>query len=134
MSPQYNNCVIQHLAIIVSVAASLFAAEVPAGKAAVSPEAALKLAESGQCAAALPLLKKSLARSADPAQARRLGLDAVRCAMSLNEIDAAGDFVSALKKQFPKDPEVLYVAAHVFSELSVRSSRELSGWCTDSRL
>ena len=53
-------------------------------------------------------------------------MNAVRCAVYLNYPDSAADFVRALKKQFPRDPEVLYVAVHVFSDLSIRSSQELS--------
>ena len=62
----------------------------------------------------------------DPVQMKRLGEDGIRCAMSLNDTDAAEDFVRALKKQFPRDPEVLYLAVHVFSELSLRASKDLS--------
>ncbi len=100
--------------------AGLDAAEVP------SAASAARLAESGHCREALPLMKQVLTKVADPAQKKRLGLDAVRCAMSLNDADSAGDFVRDLKKQFPRDPEVLYVAAHVFSDLSLRCSRDLS--------
>ncbi len=103
------------------VFAGLARAQVPA----TVPNAA-QLAESGRCREALPLLKKAMNAPAGPAQKKRLGLDAVRCAMSLKDTDSAGDFVSALRKQFPRDPEVLYVAVHVFSDLSVRSSQELS--------
>lgn len=106
----------------------LDAGEVPGHKRTltVGADSAAQLAESGHCREALPLLKQVLARAADPGQKRRLGLDAVRCAINLNDTDSAADFVRALKKQFPRDPEVLYVAVHVFSDLSVRSSQELS--------
>jgi predicted Zn-dependent protease len=46
--------------------------------------------------------------------------------MSLGDTDGAGDFVRTLRKQFPRDPEVLYVSVHVFNDLSLRSSQELS--------
>jgi Tfp pilus assembly protein PilF len=96
--------------------------------AADAPSAAsvAQLAESGHCREAMPLLKAVFAKVAEAAQKKRLGLDAVRCAVNLGDTDTAGDFVRALKKQFPRDPEVLYVAVHVFSDLSIRSSRELS--------
>lgn len=67
-----------------------------------------------------------MARVADPEQKKRLGLDGVRCAMSLNDTDSADDFVRGLRKRFPHDPEVLYLAVHVFSDLSLHASQELS--------
>jgi Tfp pilus assembly protein PilF len=129
--PQYNECVIRVLLMTTLVLTGLDAAEVSSAKrptpaVAASAASGIQLAESGHCREALPLLKSAVEHVTDPAQKRRLGLDAVRCAMSLDDADSAGDFARALKKQFPRDPEVLYVAVHVFSDLSVRSSRELS--------
>jgi tetratricopeptide (TPR) repeat protein len=98
--------------------------QVPAGSRTASPASAAQLAESGHCREALPLLKAAMARVAGPEQKKRLGLDGVRCAMSLN--DSADDFVRALRKRFPHDPEVLYLAVHVFSDLSLHASQELS--------
>jgi Tfp pilus assembly protein PilF len=98
------------------------------GLSAEAPSAAsaAQLAESGHCREAMPLLKSVFPKLTDSVQKKRLGLDAVRCAVTLDDLDSAGDFVRALKKQFPRDPEVLYVAVHVFSDLSIRSSQELS--------
>ena len=64
--------------------------------------------------------------AADTEQKKRLGMDGVHCAVSLNDADSADDFVRALKKRFPHDPDVLYLAVHVFSDLSLRASEELS--------
>jgi Tfp pilus assembly protein PilF len=94
--------------------------------AAASWAAAQQLAESGHCSQTLPSLKAAMTHAMDPVQMKRLGEDGIRCAMSLNDTDAAEDFVRALKKQFPRDPEVLYLAVHVFSELSLRASKDLS--------
>ena len=118
--PQYNECVIRALLMITLAVTSLAAGEV------ASVATAAQLAESGRCREALPLLQRAMEGAADPAQKKRLGLDAVRCATTLNDTDRAGDFVRALKKQFPRDPEVLYVAVHIFSDLSLRASQELS--------
>ena len=52
--------------------------------------------------------------------------------MSLDDADTAGDFVRILKSRFPRDPEVLYLAVHVYSDLSLRASRELSVSAPDS--
>jgi Tfp pilus assembly protein PilF len=117
---QYNEFVKRVLLMATLLANGLAAADAPTAASAA------QLAESGHCRDAMPLLKTIFAKVADPAQKKRLGLDTVRCAVNLDDPDTAGDFVRALKKQFPRDPEVLYVAVHVFSDLSIRSSQELS--------
>jgi len=91
----------------------------------LSAETAQKLAESGHCREAMPLLRSALQRSPDPGIRKRLALDGVRCGMSLNDQDAAVDFLRDLNKHFPEDPEVLYLSVHVFSDLSMRASRRL---------
>ena len=108
--------------------ASMSAAQAPAGNAT----SAAKLAESGQCRAALPLLRVAVTHATDPALIKRLGVDGVHCAMSLGDADGAQDFVRVLKKHFPHDPEVLYITVHVFSDLSLRASQELSATAHDS--
>jgi tetratricopeptide (TPR) repeat protein len=127
---KYNECVKRLLMIALAVTGTA-AAQVPAGKqaapvAGASPTSLAQLAESGRCREVLPLLKAAMARAADPQLKKRLGAGGVNCAMSLNDTDRADDFVRALKKQFPHDPEVLYLAVHVFSDLSLRASQELS--------
>jgi tetratricopeptide (TPR) repeat protein len=83
------------------------------------------LAENGQCREALPHLRKSAKRVVDPHLKRSVGLSGVRCAMALGELDEAIDFIRQLNRAFPGDPEVLYLSAHVYSDLSIRASQEL---------
>jgi tetratricopeptide (TPR) repeat protein len=40
-------------------------------------------------------------------------------------MDPALDFIRVLNRDFPDDPEVLYIAVHVFSDLSIRASQQL---------
>ncbi|HEV2113856.1 MAG TPA: tetratricopeptide repeat protein [Terriglobales bacterium] len=98
-------------------------------KAAPSPaaraERAAKLAESGQCPEALPLLQKSLSVALEDDLKRRVAFSGLHCAMVLNQQDKAIDFVQFLNREFPKDPEVLYQSAHAYSDLSIRASQEL---------
>jgi tetratricopeptide (TPR) repeat protein len=98
-------------------------------KALVSPgeraEHAAKLAETGQCPEALPLLQRSLSASLEASLKRRVGFSGLHCAMILNQQDKAIDFVQFLNREFPGDPEVLYVSAHAYSDLSIRASQEL---------
>ncbi|PYX58732.1 MAG: hypothetical protein DMG73_10135, partial [Acidobacteria bacterium] len=40
--------------------------------------------------------------------------------------DAAIEFVRFLNREFPHDPEVLYISVHTYSDLSTRASQELA--------
>jgi len=87
---------------------------------------AANLAESGHCQEALPLLAKSVTRVTDKELQKRIGLDGVRCASSLQQDDQILDFLRILKRQFPTDPEVLYVLVHGYSDLSTHAAQELA--------
>jgi tetratricopeptide (TPR) repeat protein len=52
-------------------------------------------------------------------------LGGVRCAMSSGQPEEAVDFIRRLNRELPNDPEVLYLSAHVYSDLSIRASQEL---------
>lgn len=97
----------------------------PAAPSQSSTQEALKLAETGHCPEALPLLKRLQPQIADKDQKRRAGIDAVRCAMGLGQTADAVEFLERLNEQFPGDPEVLYVSTHTYSDLSLRASQEL---------
>jgi tetratricopeptide (TPR) repeat protein len=83
------------------------------------------LAESNRCGAAMPGLKGAFHYVTDPHLKRSIDMDGVRCAMSLDEEDAALDFLEDLRRAFPRDAEVLYLTVHVFSDLSTRASQKL---------
>ena len=87
---------------------------------------AMKLAESGKCQEALPLLKRVGAQSHSEDEKRRALIDGVRCAMALDQRVTAGDFLGQLGKRFPHDPEVLFVLVHAYSDLSMRASQDLA--------
>jgi len=91
-----------------------------------SARSATALAESGQCAEALPSLKTSLAHTSDKELKRKIGLDGVHCAMTTNQFNSAVEFLQMLTRDFPKDPEVLYVAVHAYSDLSSFNSEQLA--------
>jgi Tfp pilus assembly protein PilF len=87
---------------------------------------AVDLAENGHCSDALPLLTKSFAQVKERELKLKVGADGVRCAMALHQAGAALDFLRALQREFPKDPDVLYVAVHAYSDLSTMASQELA--------
>ena len=83
------------------------------------------LAESGRCQEAMPLLLKDGPQTPDPQLKRTIEADGLRCAMALDQEDRALDFLRLLQRDFPKDPEVLYLTVHVYSDLSTRASQRL---------
>jgi tetratricopeptide (TPR) repeat protein len=87
---------------------------------------AAKLAESGHCAEAMPLLKKSIRQTADRDLKKRIGLDGLHCAMTHGTPYDSLEFLSVLSREFPHDPEALYAATHAYSDLSMRSSQDLA--------
>jgi tetratricopeptide (TPR) repeat protein len=90
-----------------------------------NPQHAMSLAESGHCAEALPLLKKSIHQVTDRDLKKRIGLLGLNCAMTHNAPYDSLDFLIVLNRDFPRDPDVLYAAAHAFSDLSLRASQDL---------
>jgi tetratricopeptide (TPR) repeat protein len=93
--------------------------------AASSSQRAVSLAETGHCTEALPLLRKSIHQVTDPDLKKRIGLLGLNCAMTQKGSYAALEFLTVLQREFPRDPEVLYAAAHALSDLSLRASKDL---------
>jgi tetratricopeptide (TPR) repeat protein len=88
-------------------------------------EKALVLAEQGHCKEALPALKRA-ANGQGPADTRkRVGVAALRCALSLDERDSTADIARVLYKQFNDDPDILFILVHAYSDLSTRVAQDL---------
>jgi tetratricopeptide (TPR) repeat protein len=85
----------------------------------------VSLAESGYCRQALPYLEKDFLRVRDSRLKRTIGTDALRCSMALNDVSKALDYYRVLSREFPSDPELLYLTAHLFSDLSAQASQRL---------
>ena len=92
----------------------------------------VKLAESGHCREALPALRKASQKLDDQQLKRQAGLAGVRCAMTLGQPDSATDFLSMLSRDFPRDPEVLYVLVHAYSDLSTLEAQHLALYAPSS--
>ena len=99
-----------------------------AGPASGAPNA-VSLAENGHCIEALPLLRKNLSQVKARDLKLKSAVEGVRCAMTLHQTDAALEFLRVLTREFPKDPDALYVAVHAYSDLSALTSQKLA---TDS--
>ena len=84
------------------------------------------LAEKGRCKEALPLLKKSAPLSPDKQLKLKAGIATIRCALSLDLVDTTVNTLLWLNREFPNDPDVLYVTTHAYSDLSARASLRLA--------
>jgi tetratricopeptide (TPR) repeat protein len=92
----------------------------------------LSLAESDRCKEAMPYLEKDYARAPDPQLKRAMGTEALRCAMYANNPGRAVDLVRQLNRDFPDDPDLLYLSSHVYSDLSTRASQRLLATAPES--
>jgi tetratricopeptide (TPR) repeat protein len=107
-----------------------------AGQSAVGAKAApaeansaqkgLSLAEAGRCREALPILRKA-APLADKELKMKAGLATVRCGLQLNQTEVVVNALMWLNRDFPSDPDVLYVTTHAYSDLSTRAALRLAG-------
>lgn len=94
-------------------------------------EHSIDLAAKGHCQEALPTLKLAIARppgkqTADKQLEYRAAMATAKCAMSLDQAQTAVNALFLLKRDFPHDPEALYITTHYLSELAMRSSQELA--------
>src|SRR5580704_4682015 len=115
------------------VAAGTAAAQARPAPLTTAPtaEQAIDLAAKGRCQEALPILKKSAAR-ADKDLKYRVAMATARCAMSLGQAEAAVTALFLLNREFPHDPEVLYITTHYYGELASRASQELAATAPSS--
>jgi tetratricopeptide (TPR) repeat protein len=94
--------------------------------APVGPERAIKLAQNGRCEEALPALRRASQPGTDKTVRRTAAFAGVRCAMLINQTGAAVDFLQMLNREFPGDPEVLFVSVHTYSDLSTKAAQQLA--------
>lgn len=98
----------------------------PSTDAAPGAQKAIKLAQTGHCEEALPTLRRATPRLGDKAAKRTAAFAGVRCAMLLNQVETALDFLRLLNRDFAGDPEVLAVSVHTYSDLSTRAAQQLA--------
>jgi tetratricopeptide (TPR) repeat protein len=98
----------------------------PSADVGNAAERAVSLAQSGRCQEALPLLKQAKPQVANKDLNRNLNFAGVRCAMIAGQPDVAEEFLRRLNRQFPHDPEVLYLSVHTYSDLSSRAAADLA--------
>jgi tetratricopeptide (TPR) repeat protein len=93
---------------------------------------AVELAENGHCPEAVPSLRKTIAKLDNKELKRKVALSGVHCSMTSPSPEAAVEFLQILARDFPKDPEVLYVLVHAYSDLSTRAAQDLANTAPNS--
>lgn len=87
---------------------------------------AIQLANTGHCREALPILARALPHVADGATKYEAEIAMAQCSMSLHQVPDALADLARLNRDFPHDPQVLYITTHFCSELAHNASTELA--------
>ena len=98
----------------------------------LSPEKAIGLAEQGRCRESISSLKHAMAGSVAAETRKQAGVLGVRCSLAIDDRDSADEFIRLLNRQFSKDPDVLFVVIHAYSDLSTRTAQDLGRTAPDS--
>ncbi len=96
-----------------------------APKSELSPETALSLAEQGRCRESISGLKRAMTSQVPAPTRKQAGVVGVRCSLAVDDRESTADFIRLLNKQFAKDPDVLFVIVHAYSDLSTRTAQDL---------
>ena len=98
----------------------------------LSPEKAIGLAEQGRCRESISGLKHAMAGTVTAETRKQAGVLGVRCSLAIDDRDSADEFIRLLNRQFSKDPDVLFVVIHAYSDLSTRTAQDLGRTAPDS--
>ena len=63
---------------------------------------------------------------------KQAGVLGVRCSLAIDDRDSTNEFIRLLTRQFPKDPDVLFVIVHAYSDLSTRAAQDLGRYAPES--
>lgn len=90
------------------------------------------LASAGRCPEALTALTIQWEKTASRELRLRAGTSIVRCAIKLDQLPLAEGTLYRLNRDYPRDPDVLFLSVHAYSDLSARSSQILATTAPDS--
>ncbi len=92
----------------------------------IPPQQAIALANQGHCRESISALERAMAAQV-PAETRKLaGVIGIRCSLAIDDRPATLDFIRSLSRDFGRDPDVLYVIVHAYSDLSTRTALDLA--------
>jgi tetratricopeptide (TPR) repeat protein len=97
----------------------------PSSRPVLTPEKAISLAEQGRCSESISALKQAMAATVPAEVRKQAGVLGVRCSLSIDDRDSTDEFIRLLTRQFRKDPDVLFVIVHAYSDLSTRTAQDL---------
>jgi tetratricopeptide (TPR) repeat protein len=92
----------------------------------------LSLAEQGKCKEALLALRKGPPQPGNKEARMQAGVKIVECALGRLQTDTALEAIQLLNREFPHEPDVLYITTHAYSDLSTRASLELARTAPES--
>jgi tetratricopeptide (TPR) repeat protein len=92
----------------------------------IPPQQAITLANQGRCRESISALKQAMAAQV-PADTRKLaGVIGIRCSLAIDDRPATLEFIRLLSRDFGRDPDVLYVIVHAYTDLSTRTALDLA--------
>jgi len=97
----------------------------PGAASGLSADKALTLAEQGRCQESISALKRAMTGQVPAETRKRAGIAGLRCSLTLDDRDSTADFIRLLNKQFARDPDVLFILVHAYSDLSTRTAQDL---------
>ena len=118
------------LLLSVALAGGALVAQTAGKPAPVDPSSsadrALKLVGQGRCKEALPILQRAMPHLTDKDLRYHAAMGLARCAMARQDTPAAVAALMLLRREFPDDPEVLFVTVHYFSHMATQASQEIA--------
>lgn len=128
----YSRKVFGLLFVSVALGSSGFCAHAQQSKAQLLPQQAITLAEQGHCRQAITGLKHVMAAQLPADIRKHAGVLGVRCSLAIDDRVAALDFIRSLNRAFGRDPDVLFVIVHAYSDLSTRTAQDLARYAPQS--
>jgi len=104
----------------------------PSAPTSASVAQAVSMADQGRCREALPILRTGIPKINDKSQRLSAAAAQAKCGMALDDYNTALAGLLQMKRDAPRDPEVLYVWAHYFSQIANRAAQELASSEPDS--
>ncbi|MGH9586122.1 MAG: tetratricopeptide repeat protein [Acidobacteriaceae bacterium] len=101
-------------------------------RAHLSSQQAITLAEHGHCRQAIAGLKTAMAAQVPAETRKHAGVLGVRCGLAIDDRTATLDFIRGLNKDFARDPDVLFIAVHAYSDLATRTAQDLARFAPHS--
>ena len=93
-------------------------------------ERAVGLAEKGRCKEAVAVLKKITSQLTDKPLKYAAAMATARCGMSLDQTETAVQALLLLQREFPHDPDVLYMTTHFYGGAGIAGFAGISGDCS----